>query len=216
MSAAREEILSRIRTALRDVPASERAEDVSVAREYGRHTDRSDQDLVEELTDRVGDYRASVRQVPESDLAGAIAEICTERGLHRLAIPPALPLDWRPAGVELIEDTGLDAHALDALDGAITGCATAIAQTGTIVLDGHGACGRRAITLVPDHHICVVRAEQIVGIVPEGIARVAPGVIDQRLPITLISGPSATSDIELIRVEGVHGPRNLVVLIATP
>ena len=96
----------------------------------------------------------------------------------------------------------------------MTGCAAAIAQTGTLVLDGRGASGRRAITLVPDHHICVVRAEQIVGLVPEAFARVADAVRGERAPITLVSGPSATSDIELIRVEGVHGPRHLTVMIA--
>ena len=114
----------------------------------------------------------------------------------------------------MIEDHLLSAAQLDSVDGAITGCAAAIAETGTILLDGRGASGRRAVTLVPDHHICIVTEDQIVGIVPEGIARVADAASERRLPITLISGPSATSDIELERVEGVHGPRNLVVLIA--
>ncbi len=109
---------------------------------------------------------------------------------------------------------GLSAAELDEIDGALTGCAVAIAQTGTLVLDGREASGRRAITLVPDHHICLVRTEQIVGLVPEAIARVADGVRGQRIPITLVSGPSATSDIELTRVEGVHGPRHLTIMIA--
>jgi L-lactate dehydrogenase complex protein LldG len=129
-------------------------------------------------------------------------------------IPPALPDAWRPGGVELIEDRELSAAELDQLDGALTGCATAIAQTGTIVLDGHGVCGRRALTLVPDHHVCVVTEDQVVGLVPGAITRLRPAVAEHRRPLTFISGPSATSDIELTRVEGVHGPRNLLVLIA--
>ena len=114
----------------------------------------------------------------------------------------------------MIEDAGLGATELDAIDGAVTGCAVAIAETGTVVLDGTGACGRRLLTLVPDHHICVVTAGQIVELVPEAIAALAPAVRERRAPITLVSGPSASSDIELSRVEGVHGPRHLLVLIA--
>ena len=121
---------------------------------------------------------------------------------------------WRPDGVEVVEDRpDLAATDLDAIDGVITGCASAIAQTGTIVLDGGPRSGRRAITLVPDHHLCVVEAEQVVGLVPEGLAAVAEAVRDRRAPITLVSGPSATSDIELNRVEGVHGPRVLDVVV---
>jgi L-lactate dehydrogenase complex protein LldG len=115
--------------------------------------------------------------------------------------------------VELIEDGGLTAAELDAVDGAVSGCAAAIAETGTIVLDGSAICGRRLLTLVPDHHICVVLAAQIVELVPEAIAAVAPAVRDRGAPVTLVSGPSASSDIELSRVEGVHGPRHLLVLI---
>jgi L-lactate dehydrogenase complex protein LldG len=111
------------------------------------------------------------------------------------------------------EDAGLSADELDRIDGAITGCAGAIAETGTLLLDGQDASGRRLITLVPDHHICVVTVDQIVGVVPEAIAALAPAVRERRAPITLVSGPSASSDIELTRVEGVHGPRHLVVLI---
>ena len=114
----------------------------------------------------------------------------------------------------MIEDEGLTAHQLDAIDGAVTGCAAAIAQTGTLVLDGRGVSGRRVLTLVPDHHICVVRAEQVVELVPEAIAALAGAVARDGVPVTLISGPSASSDIELSRVEGVHGPRHLLVIIA--
>jgi L-lactate dehydrogenase complex protein LldG len=129
-------------------------------------------------------------------------------------VPAGVPAPWRPRDVELVEDAELSAAQLDAVDGAVTGCAAAIAETGTLVLDGSPICGRRVLTLVPDHHICVVLAGQIVELVPEAIAAVAPAVRDGRRPITLVSGPSASSDIELSRLEGVHGPRHLLVLIA--
>jgi L-lactate dehydrogenase complex protein LldG len=122
-----------------------------------------------------------------------------------------LPLEWRPQGA--VEDRGLDAHELDALDGALTGCGLAIAETGTIVLDGGAAQGRRALTLVPDYHLCVVPVDRIVGVVPEAVELLEPAVREGR-PLTFISGPSATSDIELSRVEGVHGPRTLHVVVA--
>jgi L-lactate dehydrogenase complex protein LldG len=113
----------------------------------------------------------------------------------------------------VVNDEDLTAHQLDAIDAAVTGCAGAIAETGTIILDGQGESGRRLITLVPDHHVCIVAAEQISGSVPEAVAGLAPAVHEHGVPITLVSGPSASSDIELSRVEGVHGPRHLVVLV---
>jgi len=155
-----------------------------------------------------------VRVVTAGQLADAVTAACAEMGLGRVVVPPGLPAGWRPRDVALTEDVDLTATELDAIDGAVTGCAVAIAETGTIVLDGSPICGRRLLTLVPDHHICVVLAGQIVELVPEAIAAVAPAVRDGRRPITLVSGPSASSDIELSRVEGVHGPRHLRVLIA--
>jgi L-lactate dehydrogenase complex protein LldG len=214
MSAARDEILRRIRQALADVPAGESPADVAVQRTYRQRAGTDREELIEQLTETISDYRASVQRIAAGDIAGAVEEACRDRGLRRLVIPPALPDAWRPGGVELIEDRELSAAELDQLDGALTGCATAIAQTGTIVLDGHGFCGRRALTLVPDHHVCVVTEDQVVGLVPEAITRLRPAVAEHRRPLTFISGPSATSDIELTRVEGVHGPRNLLVLIA--
>jgi L-lactate dehydrogenase complex protein LldG len=126
-------------------------------------------------------------------------------------VPPGLPGEWRPPGLDVVEDHGLTARELDGLDGVLTGCTLAIAETGTLVLAAGPAEGRRALTLVPDLHICVVRASQVVDGVPAAFAEL--GSLARR-PLTLVSGPSATSDIELNRVEGVHGPRTLVVLVA--
>jgi L-lactate dehydrogenase complex protein LldG len=215
MTGAREAILERIRGALRDVPTQERPEDVAVAREYRRSGERTRAQLVDHLAERVADYAAEVRVVPAGALADAVTATCADMGLRHVVVPPALPAAWRPHELKLSEDDGLAATDLDAIDGAVTGCAVAIAETGTIVLDGSPICGRRLLTLVPDHHICVVLAGQIVELVPEAIAAVAPAVRESRRPITFVSGPSASSDIELIRVEGVHGPRHLLVLIAT-
>jgi L-lactate dehydrogenase complex protein LldG len=215
VSGARDEILSRIRAALDDVPAPETATDVAVARDYRQAGERSREQLVEHLAERIADYAAEVRRVTAAELGDAVTAACAERGLRRIAIPPGLPAGWRPRDVEVIEDVELSAAELDRVDGAVTGCAAAIAETGTLVLDASPICGRRALTLVPDHHICIVLAGQGVELVPEAIAAVAPAVRDGRRPITLVSGPSASSDIELSRVEGVHGPRDLLVLIAT-
>jgi L-lactate dehydrogenase complex protein LldG len=141
-----------------------------------------------------------------------VERACGALGARRLVVPADLPEDWRPAGLELVVDGGLAVDELDRVDGAITGCAAAIADTGTIVLDAGAAQGRRALTLVPDLHVCVVEAERIVATVPGGLESVA-GAARAGRPITLVSGPSATSDIELTRVEGVHGPRTLLVLV---
>ena len=213
MGDAREEILGRVRAALTDVPASERAGDVPVARDYRRADNRAREELVTLFAERIGDYRARVRRVATAGLPDAIAQACDEQALHRVAVPVGLPDAWLPAAVQCVRDEGLGAAELDRFQGALTGCAAAIAETGTIVLDGGALSGRRALTLVPDHHICVVRSEQIVGQIAGAFAAVAAAVTEQRAPITLVSGPSATSDIELERVEGVHGPRHLTVLI---
>jgi L-lactate dehydrogenase complex protein LldG len=215
MSAAREEILGRIRAALADVPESERPADVPVPCDYRRGGTRGPDELVSVLAQRLEDYHAEVRRVDPEQLPQAVTEACRDFGLRRVVVPVALPAEWRPAGVELTEDQGLSAEELDQIDGAVTGCAGAIAETGTLILDGQGICGRRVVTLIPDHHICVVAAAQIVDSVPEGIAAVRTAVVEEGAPITLISGPSASSDIELSRVEGVHGPRHLRVLIVT-
>lgn len=213
MSSARDVVLGRVRSALRDVPAGERPGDVAVERGYRRRLDAERGALVDLFCERVADYRATVLRVG-SGAAGAAAEACSERGAERLVAPPELPDAWCPAGVELVRDHGLSHQELDAVDGVLTACAVGIAETGTIVLDGGPGQGRRALSLIPDLHLCVVEADQIVGSVPEAMERLEPVVRDEGRQVTLVSGPSATSDIELDRVEGVHGPRDLVVIVA--
>jgi L-lactate dehydrogenase complex protein LldG len=164
----------------------------------------------------VADYQAVVLVVEADALTAALGDACGRHGVSRLVVPADLPEAWRPPDVELVPDDGLANEALDTVDGVLTGCCAAIAETGTIVLDGGARQGRRALTLVPDLHLCVVEVDQIVGTVPEAVERLAPAARERR-PFTFISGPSATSDIELSRVEGVHGPRRLeVFIVLTP
>jgi L-lactate dehydrogenase complex protein LldG len=166
---------------------------------------------VERFCERAGEYRARVLRTTADGLAATLTEACGARGTRRLVAAPGV--SWDVPGVEVVtDDATAPAAALDGAGGALTGCALAIAETGTIVLDGSPACGRRALTLVPDHHVCVVLAEQVVAAVPDAIAALAAGVREGR-PITFVSGPSATSDIELERVEGVHGPRLLDIVV---
>jgi L-lactate dehydrogenase complex protein LldG len=205
---AKEAILARIRAARGDAPAPEPA-----PRTYRQRDERDRAAILDELVDRLRDYKARVERVSGEALSEAIAAACAASGIQRLVVPTDLPAAWVPVGVEALRDDPPLSYAdLDRSDGVLTGCAFAIAQTGTIVLDGGPHQGRRALSLVSDRHICVVREAQVVGIVPEGVARLA--AFPAR-PITFISGPSATSDIELSRVEGVHGPRTLHVLLVS-
>lgn len=186
---AREEILGRIRQAVAGAP------EVEIPRGYRLAVQH--EDIVGLLAERIDDYRAVVHVVPSASLVEKIAELTKGK---RMIIPEGLPEEWV---VTAADDLGT-------ADGVITSCAVAIAETGTIVLDTGPGQGSRAQTLVPDYHLCVVRSDQIAASVPEAIAR-----LDPTRPLTWISGPSATSDIELNRVEGVHGPRNLEVIIST-
>jgi L-lactate dehydrogenase complex protein LldG len=200
---AREEVLRRIRTALADVPPGD---EVDVPRGYLRAVPAG-VDVPALFAERVADYRATVRRVTAEELPAAVAAAL---GDGRIVVPADVPAAWlAESGAEVVRDDGtLTAVDLDAMDGVLTGSAVGIAETGTIVLDGGAAQGRRALSLVPDRHVCVIRTDQVVGTVPAGAARVDP-----TRPLTWISGPSATSDIELQRVEGVHGPRTLIVLM---
>jgi L-lactate dehydrogenase complex protein LldG len=206
MTDARAELLGRIRAATRGAPP------VAISTEFRSHGTLDPALRVSRFCERVGDYRAEVRRV--TDVAEAVAVAASERAATRFVVPAALPHAWRPPELELLDDVGFSPAELDRMDGVITGCTAAIAETGTIVLSGAAHEDRRAITLVPDLHICVVDEAQIVELVPEAFARLAELGMQTR-PITFISGPSATSDIELSRVEGVHGPRQLVVLVRT-
>jgi len=218
VATAKETILWRIRHATRDVPEEERPDDASVEREYRREDDADREEIVARFAERTAEHDADVHRVGHDELPGAIEEALTRRGVRRLVIPPYLPKEWIPEGIEALHDTArsrLSNEELDKSDGVLTGCALGIAQTGTTVLDAGRAQGRRALTLLPDYHLCVVRERQIVGIVPEAFARLERAVGDEGRAVTFISGPSATSDIELDRVEGVHGPRTLEVLIVS-
>ena len=216
MATAKETILWRVRRATGDVPEGERPEDVPVERGYRIADDAPRAEIVARFAENVAEYEATVHRVTESELPGRIGEILERRSLKRLVIPPLLPEAWIPQGVEILRDAArprLTNEDLDGADGVLTGCALGISQTGTIVLDAGPAQGRRALTLLPDYHLCVVREDQIVGLVPEAFAKLEETVRDEGRAVTFISGPSATSDIELSRVEGVHGPRALEVLI---
>jgi L-lactate dehydrogenase complex protein LldG len=211
---SRELILGRVRRALADVRPDDTPYEQAVPRGYLReHGDRSVEETVELLAENLADYRALVHRTDTDGLAGTIAGLLAAHGSSSVLVPPGLPQAWL-AGTEAarvadrVESTP---HELDQVDSVVTACALAIAETGTIVLDGSPDQGRRRITLVPDHHICVVRVpDQVVSSVPQALER-----LDPTRPLTWISGPSATSDIELDRVEGVHGPRTLEVVLVT-
>ncbi len=204
---ARDEMIARIRATQTAAPAA------AFVPAYRSHTELDRDALVQRFTERLADYHVTVLRARGD---GEIGEIATRqlaaRRIASLVIPPGLPASWRPAAPPLTEDAGLSLRDLDATAGAMTGCLLAIAETGTIVLDSGPGQGRRALTLLPDYHLCVVRESAIVGIMPEAIAALHPHVL-RGAPITFFSGPSATADIELDRVEGVHGPRTLDVLL---
>ncbi|WP_432485519.1 LutC/YkgG family protein [Kineococcus esterisolvens] len=215
MSSAREEVLARLRAA-RDAGAP-RGGVPPVPRDYHRSgsLEPGGEQVLDLLVERVEDYRARVlRASCDDEVAVAVARCLDEAGSRRVVVPADFAAGWRPriGDRELVEEhpsAPLTVHELDALDAVVTGSSVAVALTGTIVLAGGAAGqGRRALTLVPDHHVCVVRAADVVETVPEALARLDPSV-----PLTFISGPSATSDIELDRVEGVHGPRRLDVVV---
>ncbi len=215
MSSAKEEILRRIRHATHDVPKNECPEDVPCERGYRKKDETSREEIVARFAERAAEYEATVHRVSEAGLPREIAEACERRGVRRLVAPAGLPEAWFPEGVEVLRDgeRQLSNGELDRSDGVLTGCSLGIAQTGTIVLDAGEGQGRRVLTLLPDYHLCVVREDQIAGLVPEAFVKLEETVKSEGRAITFISGPSATSDIELDRVEGVHGPRTLEVLI---
>ncbi|MFE6617791.1 lactate utilization protein C [Streptomyces sp. NPDC057740] len=210
---SRERILGRVRRALADVPGTERDEtsyERAVPRDYLReHGSRSVAETVELLAENLADYRAIVHRCTPADLAATISGMLAARGAKTVLVPSGLDSEWLAAAERIADRAESTPDELDRVDSVVTACALAVAETGTIVLDGSPDQGRRRITLVPDHHICVVRVpEQVVSSVPQALER-----LDPTRPLTWISGPSATSDIELDRVEGVHGPRTLEVVL---
>ena len=207
---ARDEILRRIRTALKDVPSTETAESFDVPRDYTRG--RELPAMVDTFIERVVDYKAKVTRVPsEAELPEAISAALA--GMSRVVVGAWFEPAWLPSDVEVVaDDPQLSPHDLDPVQAVITTAAVAVALTGTVVLDHFVGQGRRALSLVPDLHVCVVRTSQIVDDVPAAVTALRASIAERR-PLTWISGPSATSDIELDRVEGVHGPRTLHVLL---
>lgn len=209
---ARDEVLDRIREALSDAPQAP-----EVPRNY-RQTSTLDEDaLIKLLTDRLEDYEAHVSVVSEDEAPDRLAELLADTG--SFALPAGLDPGWLSA-MDRYDDGGherladgpdniLSVADLDRVGAVVTGSAVAVAETGTIILDASSDQGRRVISVVPDRHICIIREQDVTGILPEALRR-----IDSTRPLTWISGPSATSDIELERVEGVHGPRRLDVVIA--
>lgn len=211
---AKTDILARIRAARADLPAGQQPGSVPIPRDY-QLSRAIPEGLIERFCERAADYKARVDRVTTADLPAAIEAALTQFHAIRIGLPEGLPPTYRPPETPTTFDTvidrtdaPLDINDLQALDAVVTAAAVGIAQTGTVILDGGPSCGRRALTLVPDTHLCLIRAGDIVDDVPAAVRR-----LPHRGPLTWVSGPSATSDIELNRVEGVHGPRHLHLLV---
>lgn len=202
---ARDEILGAVGAAVRGATAP------PVERRYRRSLGAAPAALLDLFEERIRDYGVVVTRTDEVGLPGAVAEALARNGATVVVAPSDLPQELLPDTVERVAAEHVALADLARADGVVTGCAVAIAESGTIVLDGEEQQGPRAATLVPDLHVCIVREEQVAGLLPEALERLEPG-----RPLTFVSGPSATSDIELRRVQGVHGPRRLeVVLVAS-
>ncbi|SEN63879.1 L-lactate dehydrogenase complex protein LldG [Actinacidiphila rubida] len=217
MTTSRDQILARIRTALGPPADHQPPYEHAITRTYRTtHATRTPRERTALLADNLTDYRAHVHHTTPDGLPALIARLLADHGSRTLITPTDLPPHWLsaipPSDVEIrTDDPHLTHHDLDTTDSVVTGCALAIAETGTIVLDTGPGQGHRRITLIPDHHICVIHApHQIHDSLPQALLH-----LDPTHPHTLISGPSATSDIELDRVEGVHGPRTLDAVIVT-
>jgi L-lactate dehydrogenase complex protein LldG len=204
---ARAVVLARIRAALTDSPP-----DTEIVRGYRTESSLDRGQLVELFAERVSEYRAEVRTVAADIIEDAVANALEKRGATRIVVPEGFEDAWIPSGLKPLREP-LSDEDLDRSEGVLTTCRLAVAETGTIILDGGPGQGRRALTLLPDYHLCVVRGEQIVGFLVEAIRALEAEMRQAPRPLTFISGPSATSDIEFRRVEGVHGPRTLEVLV---
>src|SRR3989440_5013725 len=205
---AKDVMLARVRAAIANAP-----EPPPIPYDFRERDERDRATILEDFIERLVDYKAIVTRTDDASLPQAVVDACQQQGITQLVVPADLPSRWIPSGVKVLwDDPPLTIAQLDEGSAVLTGCAIAIAQTGTIILDGGATQGRRTLSLIPDRHLCVVYTEQVVGLVPEAIARLAERATH---PMTLISGPSATSDIELSRVEGVHGPRTLYVFVVS-
>jgi L-lactate dehydrogenase complex protein LldG len=213
---SREEVLRRIRAAIGAAPADATAIDAewkAVPRDYTRAASHDREAILELLEDRLRDYDATVVRAKAGEVGEEIGRILAERGKRRVVVPAGLAEalgEALPAGFEFVVDGGFAPGELDSFEGVVTACSVVIAETGTIVLQNVPGQGRRAPTLVPDYHLCVVRAADVVETVPEAMARLQATAA---LATTFISGPSATADIEMTRIKGVHGPRFLDVIL---
>jgi L-lactate dehydrogenase complex protein LldG len=203
VSTAKEQILARVRQAI-----GPREPIAPVTREYRQALPV---DLAQ-FEERLRDYNAGVYRCTEADLPRTVGEAVDARNKRRLLVPQGLPEAWLPTHGEFVRDAGFSHAELDAMEGVLTGCTVAISLTGTIILTHGPREGRRALTLIPDYHLCVVYASQVVETVPEGIRALKEF---RNRPVTTISGPSATADIEMIRIKGVHGPRTLDVILVS-
>jgi L-lactate dehydrogenase complex protein LldG len=209
---ARAEILKCIRKAKGGTSTEEAARTgwSAVERQYRRATSQPREIVLTLLEDRLRDYDARVVRAKAAEVVESVRAMLGERKAQRMAVPAGVPTEWLPEGFEFVVDAAMPAAELDRVDGVMTGATLAIAETGTVVLQSVAGQGRRAVTLVPDYHLCVVRIEDVVGTVPEAIQRLQATA---GLATTFVSGPSATADIEMTRIKGVHGPRFLDVIL---
>jgi L-lactate dehydrogenase complex protein LldG len=211
-SSARAEILRRIRAANGGAADGERAgrQWNAIERSYRRAASRSREEILELLEDRLRDYDANVVRVSTPDIAMTVGKMLSERGKRKIVIPPGMEQTWLPEGFDFVVDDGASSAEMDGFEGVMTASTCAIAVTGSVVLQGVAGQGRRAVSLIPDYHLCLVRVEDVVETVPEALDRLAA---TSTLPTTFFAGPSATADIEMTRIKGVHGPRFLDIIL---
>lgn len=207
MTGAREDILNRIRAANENAPATPEYDEIP--RDYRQASSASRQETVDCFIDRLHDYGSGVHRCASTEVAATIASVLQSHGITEMLVSSGVPAEWRPGGIHFLEGRELSYLDLDKKRGTLTGCAAAIALTGSIIL--HHRDDRRALTLIPDYHLCVVFEDQVTETVPEAMRRIATL---GHAPITTIAGPSATADIEMTRIKGVHGPRFLDVILA--
>lgn len=209
---AKDEILKRVRDAMGERKTDRESDYAYIPRQYFVKGKRDEEGLLELFCDRLHDYGASVYGSEESSIHQAVGTALGKRGLKSILTGKDFPGGWIPAGFDFSTDSDFDYQQINAFDGVVTPCALAIAETGSIIMRHAEEEPRRAVSLIPDYHLCIVFAEQIVETVPEAIRLMATM---GNVPLTTIAGPSATSDIEMTRIKGVHGPRILDVILVS-